>query len=159
MEQDMKRTAVGLAAVAALGVAVVIPAVGQSQTQRTITLTSSTQSVKLVDLPPRGKSSGGDVLVSVSRLKNQAGKRVGTSHLNCNVTQGSRSFEGATYECAGVNRLSDGTIAFSGVAKLGSAKVITVAVTGGTGAYEGASGTLVNTSTGDTTSTQVITLK
>lgn len=155
----MKRTAVGLAAVAALGIAALIPSVGQSQGERTITLTSHTQSVKVVDLPPRGKASAGDVLVSITRLQDADGKRVGTGHLSCGVTQGARTIEGATYQCVGTHKLRDGTITYAGVARLGSARVIRIAVTGGTGAYDGASGELVNTDRSDTTSTQVFTLR
>jgi hypothetical protein len=154
----MKRTAVGLAAVAALGIAVVIPSVGQSQTPHTITLASHTKSVKVVDLAPRGKSSAGDLLVSTSILRNTDGARVGTGYLTCNVTRRARTFESANFECAGTAKLNDGSITYAGNVRL-AAKEITVAVTGGTGAYDGASGQFVNTSTGDSDSTQVITLK
>ena len=154
----MKRTAVGLAAVAALGVAALIPAVGQSQAPRTITLNARTTGVKVVDLPPRGKSSAGDVLMSTSSLRNAEGARVGTGNLSCNLTGRARTFESANFECTGTHKLRDGTITFAGNVRLAS-REITVAVTGGTAAYDGASGQLVNTSTSDTVSKQVITLK
>lgn len=154
----MKRTAVGLAVVAALGVTVLIPAAGQSQASRTITLSAYSKGVKVVDLPPRGKNSAGDLVMSISSLRNAEGARVGTGYLSCNLTGRARTFESANYECAGTHKLSDGTITFAGNARL-AAREITVAVTGGTGAYDGASGQLVNTSTSDTVSKQVITLK
>lgn len=154
----MKRTAVGLAAVAAVGVAVVIPSAGQSQTSRTVTLDAHTNSVKVVDLPPRGKSSSGDLIVSISTLRNADGARVGKGYLSCTLTGRARTFESANYECTGTDRLGDGSITFAGNARL-AASEITVAVTGGTGAYDGATGQLVNTSTSDADSTQVITLK
>jgi hypothetical protein len=154
----MKRTAVGLAAVAALGVAVVIPSAGHSQESRTITLDAHTKSVKVVDLPPRGKSSSGDLLVSISSLRNADGARVGTGYLSCHLTGRARTFESANYECTGTDRLKDGSIEFAGNVRLAAGE-ITVAVTGGTGAYDGATGQLVNTSTSDTDSKQVITLK
>jgi hypothetical protein len=158
MEQQMKRTAVGLAAVAALGVAALVPSVGQSQASRTITLDSHTKSLKVVDLPPRGKSSAGDVVVAVSTLRNADGVRAGTGYLNCALTGRARTFESANYACTGTDKLRDGTITYAGAARL-AAHEITVAVTGGTGAYDGASGNLVNTNTGNDDARQVITLK
>jgi hypothetical protein len=154
----MKRTAVGLAAVAALGVAALIPSVGQSQAPRTITLDSHTKSVKVVDLPPRGKSSAGDLVMAISTLRNSEGARVGTEYIDCNLTGRARTFESANYECTGTSKLGDGTITYAGNLRL-AAREITVAVTGGTGAYDGASGNLVSTSTGNDDSKQVITLK
>jgi allene oxide cyclase-like protein len=154
----MKRTAVGLAAVAALGIAALIPSVGQSQGERTINLTSRSLSVKAVDLPPRRRVSAGDQLVAINLLRDADGKRVGTGQLSCGVTQAARTVERSTYQCIGTDRLKDGTITFAGVAKL-SARAITVAVTGGTGVYDGAGGELVNTSTGRDTNKQLITLK
>jgi hypothetical protein len=154
----MKRTAVGLAAVAALGAAVVIPSVGQSQTSRTVTLNAHTKSVKVVDLPPRGKSSSGDLIVSISTLRNPDGARVGKGYISCTLTGRARTFESANYECTGTNRLKDGSLTFAGNLRL-AASELTVAVTGGTGAYDGAAGQLVNTSTSDTDSRQVVTLR
>ena len=101
----MKRTAVGLAAVAALGVAVVMPSVGQSQAPRTITLESHTQSVRVVDLPPRGKSSAGDLVMAISSLQNADGTRAGREYLTCNLTGRARTFESARYNCTGTHKL------------------------------------------------------
>ena len=154
----MKRTAVGLAAVAALGVAALIPSVGQSQAPRTITLDSHTKSVKVVDLPPRGKSSAGDLVMAISTLRNSEGARVGTEYLRCNLTGRARTFESANYECTSTQKFRDGTITYAGSVRL-AAHEITVAVTGGTGAYDGASGNLVSTSAGNDESKQVITLR
>jgi hypothetical protein len=146
----MKRTAVGLAAVAALGVAVAIPSVGQSQTSRTITLNAHTKSVKVVDLPPRGKSSSGDLIVSISTLRNVDGARVGKGYIACTLTGRARTFESANYECTGTNKLKDGSLTFAGNLRL-AARELTVAVTGGTGAYDGATGTALVTDVDDST--------
>ena len=154
----MKRTAVGLAAVAALGIAALIPSVGVSQGERTITLGSHSRSVKLADVAPRGRVSAGDTVVAINTLTDTGGKRAGTGYLSCGVVKGAHTFETATYQCAGTEKLRDGTITYDGVVKL-SARVARAAVTGGTGAYDGASGELVNTTTGPDSSTQVITLK
>jgi hypothetical protein len=154
----MKRTAVGLAAVAALGVAVVVPSVGQSQTARTITLNAHTKSVNVVDLPPRGKSSAGDVVMAVSSLRNTDGSRAGTEYIDCTLTGRARTFESARYLCAGTHKLRDGTITYSGHLRL-AAHELTIAVTGGTGAYDGASGSMVSTNTGKDDSREVVTLR
>jgi hypothetical protein len=155
----MKRTAVGLSAVAALGIAVAIPSIGQSQApgERTITLNVRTISVKLAD--PRARPAAGDVLVGRNALRAADGSRAGTGHLSCVITKPARNFGRSTYQCNGTNRLRDGSISFSLVAKLGVDRVVTAAVTGGTGAYAGAGGEAVNTTTGENTSTQVITIR
>ena len=155
----MKRTAICLAATAALGTAVAIPSISQSQSpgERTITLNARTTSVKLAD--PSIVRAAGDVLVSVSTLRAEGGRRVGTSHLSCVITRPARTFGRSVYQCTGTDKLRDGSLSFSLIARLGVDRVITVAVTGGTGAYEGARGQVVNTATGENTSTQVITIR
>lgn len=155
----MNRTVIGLAAVAVVGTAVAIPSIGQSQSpgERTITLNSRTTSVKLAD--PRARPAAGDVLVAVNVLRSTSGSRVGTGHLSCVITQPARTFGRSTYQCTGTNRLRDGSLSFSLVARLGVDKVVSAAITGGTGAYDDAAGQTLNTTRGENTSTQVITLK
>jgi len=155
----MKRTAICLAATAALGTAVAIPSISQSQSpgERTITLNTRTTSVKLAD--PHARPAAGDVLVSVSVLRGEGGARVGTSHLSCVITRPARNFGRSVYQCTGTNKLRDGSLSFSLVGRLGVDRVITAAVTGGTGSYDGARGEAVNTTTGENTSTQVITIR
>ena len=155
----MKRTVLALAGVAAAGIAVAAPGIGQSQTsgERTITLNARTTSVKLAD--PRNRPAAGDVLVAVNTLRNTSGSRIGTGHLSCVITQPARTFGRSAYQCTGTNRLRDGSISFTLVARLGVDRVVTAAVTGGTGAYDGASGQAVTTTRGENTSTQVITLR
>ena len=155
----MHRTVIGLAAVAVVGTAVAIPSIGQSQSpgERTITLNSRTTSVKLAD--PRARPAAGDVLVAVNVLRSTSGDRVGTGHLSCTITKPARTFGRSDYQCTGTNRLRDGSISFSLVARLGVDRVVTAAVTGGTGAYDGATGQTVNTTRGENTATQVISLR
>lgn len=155
----MNRPLLGLAAVAAVGTAVAIPSLGQSQTpgERTITLNSRTTSVKLAH--PRARPAAGDVLVAVNVLRSTAGARVGNGQLSCVITEPARNFGRSTYQCTGTNRLRDGSISFSLVARLGEDRVVTAAVTGGTGAYDSAAGEAVSTTTGENTSKLVITLR
>ena len=154
----MRRTAICLAATAALGTAIAIPSISQSQSpgERTITLTARTKSVKLAD--PSLRPAAGDVLVSVSVLRRE-GARVGTAHLSCVITRPARTFGRSTYQCTGTDKLRDGSLSFSLVGRLGVQRVITAAVTGGTGAYDGARGEAVNTNKSENTSTQVITIR
>jgi hypothetical protein len=157
-ESIMKRTALGLAGVAAAGIAVAVPAMGQSQTPgpRTISLIARTTSVKLAD--PRDRPAAGDVLVAVNVLRNPGGGRAGTGHLSCIITRPARTFGRSTYHCTGTNRLRDGSLSFSLIARLGVDRVVRAAVTGGTGAYSGARGEAVNTTRSENVSTQVISL-
>ena len=104
--------------------------------------------------PPRATCS-----VAVNVLRNTAGARVGTGHLSCVITQPARNFGRSTYQCSGTNRLRDGSISFSLVARLGADRVVTAAVTGGTGAYDGAAGEAVSTNPGENTAKQVISLR
>ncbi len=50
--------------------------------------------------------------------------------------------------------LSNGTIVAAGVARIGGSAPVTVAVTGGTGAYAGARGTLTSSNGRDTLTLQ-----
>ena len=63
-----------------------------------------------VDLPPRGKSSTGDIVVAISSLRNSEGARVGTEYVDCHLTRRARTFETADYECTATSKLRDGTI-------------------------------------------------
>ena len=155
-------TALAATATAAIAVAVAValPVSGQAQSagEQTIELTARTTGVRIVDLAPRGRVSAGDVLVSTNRLTNAAGAPAGTAHMLCGVTRPARTFERATFQCAGTQRLNDGTLSFSLVARLGADRVITAAITGGTGAYAGARGSVVNTERSENVSDQVVRL-
>jgi hypothetical protein len=154
----MNRTALSLAAVAVAGTAVAVPGIGHTQTpgERTVTLTARTLSVKLAD--PHNRPAAGDVLVSVNALR-QGGARVGTGHLSCVITKPARTFGRSTYQCTGTNNLRGGSLTATFTARLGVDRVLTAAVTGGTGAYKGVGGELVNTARNENVSTQVFNLR
>lgn len=158
----MKRiTALAIAATAAAaGAVAIVVAPGQAQTpgERTLALTARTTSVHVADLAPRGRVSPGDILVGTNRLTDASGASVGVGYLHCGVTKAARGFQRATFQCSGTQRLGDGTLTFSLLGRLGADRVITAAITGGTGAYAGARGELMNTARSEDVSDQVIRL-
>jgi hypothetical protein len=90
--------------------------------------------------PGRSESvSPGDYFVGSSPLYNAANtRRVGRYFFKCTAVRGARRFGRSTFQCEGTARLSDGTMATSGIVRGG--RTDPGAVIGGTGAYEGASG-------------------
>ena len=91
------------------------------------------QDVKPKQLPKKG--SLGDTLTIAGRL---TGDRTGTSGLVCTVIQAGK---GGSELCQGIAKLPDGTIVFSGRSNQDDSPS-PLAVTGGTGAYAGAGGTI-----------------
>ena len=86
----------------------------------------------------------------------QDGKTVGGLHAKCTVTHGG-TFETASADCTGTFNLPGGTL-FAGVGgpKVFGSKTITGAITGGTGAYEGATGSFSSPQQTNTTDTFTI---
>ena len=97
-----------------------------------------------VDAPPRTLAreeiTPGDQVVTTRHLLDGSGDRAGTAHEVCAITDGRN--EDATEACQGVVELEDGRLSFSKTAKLSEPKPPPMPVTGGTGAYEGATGTI-----------------
>ena len=169
----MKR--VGMLAVAALaasaGVALVTtggsaqPPPGKGQ-ERTIVLVerNNVGTFKFVDNPPRHgvnrrgeprRLSLGDEFLGASPLYNAANtSRSGTFYFHCTVVVARRTFPRSRFLCEGELRLADGTMTAHGSFR-GSDNPVVVAVTGGTGNYEGASGTLTTADQGNTTTDTV----
>lgn len=153
----MKRLAlltIVAATLATVAVATAGSASGQAQGGRTIQLRESGGGLSAVDLPPRARSrksppSRGDMVVFTKRLVTPDAKAAGTLHSVCVVTVPRRSIETATMQCNGTIVLRDGTLAVETALAIGSANVATLAVTGGTGAYEGARGSMVSRESGD----------
>jgi hypothetical protein len=152
--------AVGLAAGFALAVSA-----ADGQTGRTIVFTGPSghdpREYKQTDVRPRGLSIGDQFLVAGSLRKD--GRVVGRANVVCTVVD--RRYEGQ--DCAFVLILADGTITASGggLNRLlpGQAPPPPHApdeygITGGTGAYRGASGTLSMHSHADDTTTLTLSL-
>jgi hypothetical protein len=130
-------------------VAVLAPA-GNADHPGSQTLTfverNSQATFRFVDLPPRSRSRGeptvspGDVVVGSNRLYDESNeRRVGRFFFQCRAIVRRARFERVPFLCAGAFKLSGGTLTLEAVVTF-SQDPIRGAITGGTGAYEGASG-------------------
>jgi hypothetical protein len=111
---------------------------------RTLTLHVTGTQVSAVDLPPlhrtrRSPETAGDVVVARSRV---TGAATGARYLRCGVVKPGRGYARALVSCDVTYVLADGTITAAGVVRLAGPEPAVAAVTGGTGAYAGARGTL-----------------
>jgi hypothetical protein len=132
-----------LAAGSAVAAATALPATGQ-EAPRTLTFASSesARDMRQIDAAPKGESLG-DRLVFASTLRRE-GKVAGRMEGDCLAVD--RTYEGMA--CTLTAILADGSITFQGAAVdkpipggVGGTRE-EYAVTGGTGAYAGMSGTL-----------------
>lgn len=101
----------------------------------------------ILDSPPRAKTRRGDPYISpgdgyvlTQRVLDGSGQRIGTAHLHCVATRGGRTSGRASAQCAATLKLRRGDIT-AAMAYRGE-QDFEAAVTGGTGAYEGASGSI-----------------
>jgi hypothetical protein len=137
-----------LIAVAAVGGTLAIAAAGghaQAPVGRTIALTLSGGKIAAVDEPPRhhgphSPNSAGDIVIETGRL---SGDRAGRFFLHCTAMKPGRDLTKEPFLCHATYVLADGAINATGVIRLEDPNAIHAAVTGGTGAYAGARGTLV----------------
>ena len=153
------------AAVAAAVLVIVLASSGSAQQpgERTLTFTErdTAGTFKLIDIRPKNRRgtrnprlSIGDSFAFRGPLFDAANQsRVGEIGGTCTFLK-SGTFETATSHCIASMRLADGSIAFQGFVRFGS-RTTTIAVVGGTGAYEGARGSLRSTE-GRRTSTDVV---
>lgn len=142
---------------AAAAAAAVLAAGGSAQAPgaRTLTFmeTDRGSTFRVVDNPPRARRtrqgfptrvSAGDTLAISQRLVQGSGPATGTIHVSCTATTGrAQRFDRAVFVCHATTTLPDGTIALEAALRFGD-QAVTAAVTGGTGAYEGARGTFTS---------------
>ena len=142
----MKRL-IGAAAVLAVGVSIAVASIGGAQTspgERTLKFVEKGNgSFKFIDNPPKAKSrnsppSAGDEFLFTNPLYDESGARVGYVTAHCTVEPGVK-----VPDCQGEAKLKDGSLSLSGLTNESSLKQ-TISITGGTGAYEGASGSVVS---------------
>jgi hypothetical protein len=104
---------------------------------------NSEEAFSLVDNPPRSprgnRLSPGDLATLHQPLRSVSGRQVGAADVGCTATRGG-SFAHVRFACNGVYSLKRGTLMVEVRFLPGSQP--TIAVTGGTGAYEGASGSI-----------------
>jgi Dirigent-like protein len=114
----------------------------QAGSTQTMTLKEVGQSQFNIDNTPKNKSrriARGDAIVFTKPLAKRSGKRVAKLHGVCYAT--SAHLDAAT--CHGMIVFKNGTLAFSESFDPRTDAAHQVAVTGGTGAYEGAQGAIV----------------
>ncbi len=150
----MKRQAVvlsaALAAVLLLGVAVVSSGVAQQPGPPTGTLDlvqlNRESSFKFIDNPPRGgeeqEPSPGDMAIIGATLRDTSNRRAGRLHVVLTRLEGRRKY---VDQVNGTFRVEGGYIVVGGI--LGGGRTDDAAITGGTGRYAGARGTLRVTET------------
>jgi hypothetical protein len=139
-----------LAAAASTALIVVLPANGQEPAglrHFTFTSTQKPGDERYVDLPPKGPSAGDRIVLS-SQLE-ESGKAAGRLEGDCVLQD--KPF--AVIHCGIVVMRADGRLSLHGayagkrIPKVGGTRE-EYAVTGGTGAYQGAGGTLTRTGGG-----------
>ncbi|MCW2993349.1 MAG: hypothetical protein JWQ18_844 [Conexibacter sp.] len=145
----MKPILIATTAAALAAAAIAATASGQAPTTTaptTLKLLHQESHFAFVDVAPRGGTrkppSEGDQFVIGGRLT-AAGKPSGTANLVCTITQpGAKGLS----ECVGTLVLPTGSITFAGGSRIAT-EDDTFAVTGGTGAYAKATGTLAAVAT------------
>jgi hypothetical protein len=134
------------AALAAIAIAIASATPGRAQQagEQTIKLVARPGSESFVDNPPRGtrsnrRISAGDFSVQTAPGFDESNTtRLGTSHTVCVATRGG-TLARVTFQCSGTVVLKQGTLALSFGGRPGNEVV--AAITGGTGAFEGRTGT------------------
>jgi hypothetical protein len=134
---------------AGIGLAVGLAASGSAQQpgEQTIRLVERASSDHFVDNPPRGtrrnrRISAGDFAVGTAPLFDESNAtRLGTLHTMCFATRGGRLAR-VTFQCNGTALLRQGTLAINFGGRFG--EEVAAAVTGGTGAFEGRTGSFVS---------------
>ena len=147
----MKRLIVFVAVICAVGVAGIALADGRSAAvaAQTFTLVEHDGPFSFVDLPPVQSGPGrsvtpGDLLVLTNPLTRPGGAKAGRLYAACTVIDARTSIDDAILHCNGSYVLPRGTLALSTTEPVASAPTLRLAVTGGTGAYAGARGTVVS---------------
>jgi hypothetical protein len=139
-----RRALPALAIVAAVAVAVALPALtsAQSTGARDITVREKVQSIRFVHQQRSTKGdrlATGDRLLTRQRLFDDAKRTIGTLFTDCvNVGASARVFA-ATLQCIATYRFDDGQVVLSGLLHVGTAGT-SAPIAGGSGAYRGARG-------------------
>jgi hypothetical protein len=142
---------IAFAALPAIVAAAVLLGPGASaQSGRTLTFTELEKGSTFIHIrntktkSPQSNSLG-DVLAFTNPLADSSKRVVGKLHVNCTTTIGASNFLKSVITCSGILVLRDGTLTMQANVTPG-APTTTGRVTGGTGAYANARGTLVSKS-------------
>jgi hypothetical protein len=138
------------AAASATVVAFALPgALAQTPAARTLTfheLDKGATFVHVRNTPTKARQSNllGDSIVFTNPVTDAAGARAGRMHASCVTTVGASDFRKSQFTCIAVLHLRDGDL-FGQFLAEASAASTAGAITGGTGAYANARGTIVST--------------
>jgi hypothetical protein len=116
--------------------------------ERTFRLIEDEGTFRFIDNPPRSRDrrnpriSAGDILLLTNRVLNEANTPVGRLLVDCTAVRGGRTFERAYYQCEGTYRLGNGVLTILAGFRGSEVETLTYPVVGGTGAYEGARGSI-----------------
>ena len=140
----VRKPAIAAAGAVALATVAGVPAItsGQAPGDQTITVQEKVQKISIDDVaPPSGKElSQGDRVITTQSLSATPGGK-GNLYTDCTAVGGTKKlFGGARLLCTVTYVLGDGEIVAAGSFGLGADSDL--AIVGGTGAYEGASGTV-----------------
>jgi hypothetical protein len=138
-----RKVAVLAAVAAALSTAVVVLVSAKAdppgpQGERVLRFVERQGHDHFIDNPPRGRMGVGDQALVTKRWFDAHGSRVGTLHLVCSQLTAGRNPD---FYCSGIAQLKDGTLTFANGFHLND-ELHLASVTGGTGAYAGARGSL-----------------
>jgi hypothetical protein len=101
-----------------------------------------------IDNPPRQGFNApplmGDQFAFTSEVKTKAGAHAGSLNATCTITRGGTH---GTGPCYGIYSFKGGQI--MGIALLNFSNITRIVIVGGTGAYDGVTGTVVSVSRGD----------
>jgi hypothetical protein len=145
-----RRHTIGVVGAAAAAAALLGALSGSAQSTgaRTITLKENEHGADFaaVDHPPRSRSRvslGDQFVIALPARERGGGGRSGTVSGRCSAIQAATQFARASWQCDTVVSLPDGTVITQGIFRA-SDPTTTLAVTGGTGAYDGVTGTMVS---------------
>jgi hypothetical protein len=144
-----RRRVLGLVTLAAAGCALVLGSSASAQGPTTLAFKELNKgsTFAFVDQAPLSKAKGepsasaGDLIVFTNPLTDATGKRIGRLYMHCAAVVAARRAADAAYACEGVLVLGHGTLSVQTFLAHAGATV-RGAVTGGTGAYANARGTL-----------------
>lgn len=133
-------------------------AMGTAQsTQSTFTVVEQPGTFHFVDLPPAQKhpnsASAGDEFVFINTLT-QGGNRVGRAQAGCTFTKAGHA-KNPLLQCEGSFMLHGSELTVAGAIALNS-NTMHIAITGGTGKYEGAGGQIIAVNHPDGSSTDTV---
>ena len=130
-----------IVAVVALAVLAAPASAARGGKGKTLRLVAIQKQQQFIDLAPTGPSLGDQLVFSDTVYRD--GREAGTDGVVCSITQIVPPYTVVTYQCVATIRLRDGQITVQGLNEFqgpGDPGPFRLGITGGTGAYSGASG-------------------